>query len=457
MKIEVEVVAWWWSNGDHDGNRYGGSGRGDGGRGKSGDDGVVGGGPGFKYFICICFPFALRLFACYVCISTCKIVLHLTEGVGEYEKHCWTLFGKGVGMDLILKFQSWWALVSRPNPGKVNPAKRADLKICTTFLDYLSSPPNQDSPFCDIQQSEVPQFGKWESEENVSYTEYFDKARKGKGGVRMNPNDPQDNTPPVRGPPFQQEAEVKGAMGTSDVKSKPKRRTSRKEGELQNYGGVGSGSSKVESEAQKGSDALRPTNQCLLSQEEGDLSRAADPPLRHETGETPKRVTRKSSSSCTDHSPLHPHYQSRVGGKSSGVSSPSQERKGSSEGSHGLRSRLRSVNRGDDTVIYSFSDISLSLHSQICTSVHAYVHYPDHSPAVPKFGDWDESDPASAEGYSHIFNQVREEKQSGAGKVPVMATDTSYSNGQKQYGKGDSQIASSSGIAASSPTGIGLI
>ncbi|XP_028064963.1 RPM1-interacting protein 4-like isoform X1 [Camellia sinensis] len=263
------------------------------------------------------------------------------------------------------------------------------------------------------QQSEVPQFGKWESEENVSYTEYFDKARKGKGGVRMNPNDPQDNTPPVRGPPFQQEAEVKGAMGTSDVKSKPKRRTSRKEGELQNYGGVGSGSSKVESEAQKGSDALRPTNQCLLSQEEGDLSRAADPPLRHETGETPKRVTRKSSSSCTDHSPLHPHYQSRVGGKSSGVSSPSQERKGSSEGSHGLRSRLRSVNRGDDT--------------------------PDHSPAVPKFGDWDESDPASAEGYSHIFNQVREEKQSGAGKVPVMATDTSYSNGQKQYGKGDSQ------------------
>ncbi|GMP55524.1 hypothetical protein CsSME_00020319 [Camellia sinensis var. sinensis] len=287
------------------------------------------------------------------------------------------------------------------------------------------------------QQSEVPQFGKWESEENVSYTEYFDKARKGKGGVRMNPNDPQDNTPPVQGPPFQQEAEVKGAMGTSDVKSKPKRRTSRKEGELQNYGGVGSGSSKVESEAQKGSDALRPTNECLLSQEEGDLSRAADPPL----------VTRKSSSSCTDHSPLHPHYQSRVGGKSSGVSSPSQERKGSSEGSHGLRSRLRSVNRGDDTVPSSLSLIMFQRRirddkREAWRNVWL-LKTPDHSPAVPKFGDWDESDPASAEGYSHIFNQVREEKQSGAGKVPVMATDTSYSNGQKQYGKGDSQLLKS--------------
>ncbi|GMQ08795.1 hypothetical protein CsSME_00052374 [Camellia sinensis var. sinensis] len=135
------------------------------------------------------------------------------------------------------------------------------------------------------QRSQVPEFGNWESKENVPYTKYFDKARKGKGGVRMNPNDPQDNTPPVRAPPFQQEAEVKGEMGTSDVKSKPEteRQTSRKDDELQNYGGVGSGSSKAESDAQKGSDALRPTNEC---REEGDLSRAADSSLRHETGET---------------------------------------------------------------------------------------------------------------------------------------------------------------------------
>ncbi|CAH8373879.1 unnamed protein product [Eruca vesicaria subsp. sativa] len=29
---------------------------------------------------------------------------------------------------------------------------------------------------------------------------------------------------------------------------------------------------------------------------------------------------------------------------------------------------------------------------------------------VPKFGDWDENNPASADGYTHIFNKVREER-----------------------------------------------
>ncbi|CAK9173717.1 unnamed protein product [Ilex paraguariensis] len=83
--------------------------------------------------------------------------------------------------------------------------------------------------------------------------------------------------------------------------------------------------------------------------------------------------------------------------------SPSWERKDSSDCSHGLapstpgRSRLRSVTCGDET--------------------------PDRSPAIPKFGEWNESDPASVEGFTHIFNRVREERQVGAGtKVLVMPT-----------------------------------
>ncbi|CAN0875323.1 RPM1-interacting protein 4 [Linum grandiflorum] len=32
------------------------------------------------------------------------------------------------------------------------------------------------------------------------------------------------------------------------------------------------------------------------------------------------------------------------------------------------------------------------------------------SSVVPKFGEWDEMDPSSADGYTHIFNRVREEK-----------------------------------------------
>jgi hypothetical protein len=43
---------------------------------------------------------------------------------------------------------------------------------------------------------------------------------------------------------------------------------------------------------------------------------------------------------------------------------------------------------------------------------------PDKGAAVPKFGDWDVSNPASADGYTHIFNKVREERQGGAGHAP---------------------------------------
>ncbi|XP_059651346.1 uncharacterized protein LOC132298962 isoform X2 [Cornus florida] len=284
----------------------------------------------------------------------------------------------------------------------------------------------------------------------------------------MNPNDPQDtpnkfssNSSPVRAPALQEDAEPKGGINPQAVRSKQECRTSREDGEvrmlsnsplhpdtvgqrattdlsLQHHGGVRSGSSKSESGTPKGT--LRPRHDRRPSREDGDLRRPTESPLHHDTvgrrttvdspyhrygglstGDTPRRVSRQSAGSdrSIEHSPLHPHYQAKVGVKGSGVSSPSWDRKGSSEGSHGLapstpgRSRLRSVNRGDGT--------------------------PDHSPAVPKFGDWDESDPASAEGYTHIFNRVREERQSEAGKVPVTTTENFYSNRQKQYGNENSK------------------
>ncbi|XP_040997092.1 RPM1-interacting protein 4-like isoform X1 [Juglans microcarpa x Juglans regia] len=105
--------------------------------------------------------------------------------------------------------------------------------------------------------------------------------------------------------------------------------------------------------------------------------------------------------------------QARNGGKGSGVSSSSWERKGSSQGSsHSLapstpgRSQPRSVARGNES--------------------------PDHSAAIPKFGEWDESNPVSAVGYTEIFNIMQQEKQVEAGKVPVVASENSHSNGYKQ-------------------------
>ncbi|RWW41866.1 hypothetical protein BHE74_00052622, partial [Ensete ventricosum] len=108
-------------------------------------------------------------------------------------------------------------------------------------------------------------------------------------------------------------------------------------------------------------------------------------------------------------SPLHAHYQVRAATRV-GVSSPS---KGSSEGSHAYasnvasRSRLRTGGRGDET--------------------------PEKVSSVPKFGAWDESNPSSGDGYTHIFNKVREEK-TGSTKATMITDDTIYVNDQDVSG-----------------------
>ncbi|XP_021894283.1 RPM1-interacting protein 4-like isoform X4 [Carica papaya] len=141
---------------------------------------------------------------------------------------------------------------------------------------------------------------------------------------------------------------------------------------------------------------------------EDDLNRPTESTLYHPVIARPhsqgqgRRVTS---------SPLHSHGGAKVGGEGSGMSSPSWERKGSSENNtHGLapltptRSRLRAVNRGNES--------------------------PDQSASIPKFGDWNEADPASSDGYSQIFGKYLEERQSGVRNAAV-PTETSYANIQK--------------------------
>ncbi|KAJ7945491.1 RPM1-interacting protein 4-like [Quillaja saponaria] len=38
----------------------------------------------------------------------------------------------------------------------------------------------------------------------------------------------------------------------------------------------------------------------------------------------------------------------------------------------------------------------------------------DNGRPLPKFGEWDVNDPASAEGFTVIFNKARDEKKTGA-------------------------------------------
>ncbi|KAL0340598.1 UNVERIFIED_CONTAM: RPM1-interacting protein 4 [Sesamum radiatum] len=279
---------------------------------------------------------------------------------------------------------------------------------------------------------------------------YFDNARKGKKTGPGDQTEPQENievepkvqkaseakTPKHERRFSQEEDELRKSTGLPNVKAhKPATDSSHKQ---HSHGQTGS--DKPEPEALRAPEMLRPRHDRRSSREDGEMRRFTDSPLRHEmagqrnssnsprhrhgsssAGDTPRRVGRQSvgSDRSVDHSPLHPHSQARAG-RTSGISSPSWERKATSEGSHGLapstpgRSRLRSVTRGDDS--------------------------PDRSPAVPKFGDWDETNPASAEGYTHIFNRVREKKHSETGKVPVVPTETSHSNGHKQYGNDNAKV-----------------
>ncbi|KAF8402118.1 hypothetical protein HHK36_013070 [Tetracentron sinense] len=253
------------------------------------------------------------------------------------------------------------------------------------------------------QPSHVPKFGNWESAENVPYTTYFDNARKGKsGGKIINPNawdNPDifsDNTPPVRAPPFRTGAKSEAPMGLEAVRPKYERRTSREYGDPRRL---------TDSPARHDTVGRRAATD-LPHQRHGDRGVSL--------GEIPRKAARQGGGSeqSIEHSPLHPHYQTRIAGKGSGVSSPSWERKGSPESSHGIapstpgRSRLRPVARGNEN--------------------------PDKGAAVPKFGEWDENNPSSADGFTHIFNKVREEKQSGSAKVPITTNESSYSNGHKQ-------------------------
>ncbi|XP_049372765.1 protein NOI4-like [Solanum verrucosum] len=48
---------------------------------------------------------------------------------------------------------------------------------------------------------------------------------------------------------------------------------------------------------------------------------------------------------------------------------------------------------------------------------------------LPKFGEWDVNDPASAEGYTVIFNKARNEKRSGGNTNSPPKGDPTYKHG----------------------------
>ncbi|KAE8681725.1 transaldolase-like [Hibiscus syriacus] len=273
------------------------------------------------------------------------------------------------------------------------------------------------------QRSHVPKFGNWEGEENVPYTIYFDKARQGRsGGKIVNPNDPQENldlhqdfvAPARSNPASRTNPEVDESVGQGPARRGHERQRSGEEGYPKQY-------------------ADSPTRHDNVNRRaSGDTT-----PSRYgrgvSSGEVTKRPARSSigSENSLEKSPLH--HQARVTGRGS-MPSPAWEGKTSYDSSHGTpgRSRLRPSARGDESVSHSSSFHFITIHDMNLEKECIADLPPDKSAAVPKFGDWDESNPASADGYTHIFNKVREERNNG-GRVGGMGGDQSpYNNARNR-------------------------
>lgn len=54
--------------------------------------------------------------------------------------------------------------------------------------------------------------------------------------------------------------------------------------------------------------------------------------------------------------------------------------------------------------------------------------------AVPRFGEWDETNPASGDNYTHAFNQLHHEKITGSPMVSNMSTEQPSATRQKKNG-----------------------
>jgi hypothetical protein len=63
---------------------------------------------------------------------------------------------------------------------------------------------------------------------------------------------------------------------------------------------------------------------------------------------------------------------------------------------------------------------------------------------LPKFGEWDVNDPASAEGFTVIFNKARDEKKTGTNS---QGQDVPVKSGEQQSGQGLHATDNSFGIS----------
>lgn len=204
----------------------------------------------------------------------------------------------------------------------------------------------------------VPTFGNWEND-GVPYTQYFERARKGKGGVKATPEEGNDSissdAPPVQASPARTKASLNPAQAADPYEIEPRKT-------------VGWDAGK----APRGSESTA-----------------------HKMGTRPDR--------SVENSPLNQHTPGRFAGKA-GSASPYQS-KVPSERSHDVAPTTPGRSR-------------LQQRDEI----------PKQAASVPKFGDWDEADPAGGAGFTAVFNRVKDERNNPPKRDPYLIKEPEYSS-----------------------------
>ncbi|KAL4628225.1 hypothetical protein ACB092_05G221600 [Castanea dentata] len=86
----------------------------------------------------------------------------------------------------------------------------------------------------------------------------------------------------------------------------------------------------------------------------------------------------------------------------------------------------------------SFS-LSIPGHARKRSESHPSVDTHHRTASVPKFGAWDELDPKSGEGFTAIFNKVKEEKQIASSQFPNVSPQPSYYPSAQEHGRSSSR------------------
>lgn len=258
----------------------------------------------------------------------------------------------------------------------------------------------------------VPKFGNWDANDHVPFTVVFENARVGKGGGKMiNPNDPSENPeafgltsdqskdePPIRTPT--KRSQQQRAEETSLPSQFSNERNDSKEEDDRDWPPrnqhVGLSSHRLLVDAQRlprlgGSERhTRPTAAGRFRKS------SPDDGVRQNNGVE----YQMRSNQAADESPNYqPTYEGQLGNRPDRKVPPEALTVFAPPDTPGRYRHHGGSISGDDT--------------------------PDGSPALPKFGAWDERDPSSGDGFTVIFNQAHNEKKVGGPvRIPALKTES---------------------------------